>query len=57
MAGLAISSVMNIAQQEVKPACFGDNNLHLDFINDMAKRGRGFVILLNVHRVLTAASS
>ena len=49
----AVNEVVDISQQEIEPPPSFGTGIRPDFINGMAKRNDGFVILLNVNRVLS----
>lgn len=49
-----VNEVVDISQQDIEPPPSYGAEIHLDFISGMAKHGEGFIILLNVNRVLTA---
>ena len=49
----AVSQVINIAPDDIKPAPSFGGALHTDFIHGVGKNDEQFVILLNIDRVLS----
>lgn len=48
-----VNEVVDISRQEIEPPPSFGTGIRPDFVNGMAKRDDGFVILLNVNRVLS----
>jgi purine-binding chemotaxis protein CheW len=53
----AVSEVVDLAPQDIEPAPTFGTGLKLDHITGMGKAGHGFVILLDIDRVLTASEA
>jgi purine-binding chemotaxis protein CheW len=49
-----VNEVIDIGQQEIEPPPSFGTGIHPEFISGMAKRDDGFIILLNVNKVLSA---
>jgi purine-binding chemotaxis protein CheW len=53
----AVSEVIDLGPEDIEPAPGFGTGLKLDHITGMGKAGKGFVILLDIDRVLTASDT
>jgi purine-binding chemotaxis protein CheW len=53
----AVNEVLDLPVDEIEPAPTFGTNVRLDFLTGMGKVGKGFVLLLDTDRVLTASEA
>jgi purine-binding chemotaxis protein CheW len=53
----AVNEVLDLPKQEIEPAPSFGANVRVDFITGMGKVGKGFVLLLDADRVLSASEA